>query len=293
MKTRNVQKTGNMYYVYLPSKWCRDKKITVGSQIEMNTDSSGNLTIYSKYSERPEKNLKISVKEDDFYVLSKLVMACFLNPVRSFEINLGKSINKKEALHQKKLLSTTVLEIDEKRIYSEPMISINQPFSLFLVTIKKAKTMIEVMIEDYDQDFIEQMEEEIDWSNTMINKSVIGSLMHRRESSMKLIELHYLSLLSKYFERIIDHLIKIEQVDTNEKKFLSEVSIIMEEIHSLGKKILEKDPSFNHEAVIEFIKKIKALKVDETKIREVLIKTSLRHFSEVMIDWSITNLVEH
>lgn len=292
MKLRNIQKTGNMFYVYLPSKWCRDKNIALGSRLEISLNSSGNLVLSSIQKKESEKDIKLDLKEDDLYTLSKLIMSCFLNPVRSFEIDFIKELNQKELLHQKKLMSTTFIEVDKHKIYSEPNISIHNTLSLFSIMVKKLKNLVKIMKENYDSELIDRYEEEIDRSNVLINKAVISSFLHKRESKMKLIELHYISQLSNYLERMADHLIKINKIDKNERLFLNNIYFALSELSEIIKLIQEKDSQFNHENVIDFIKKIKAIKVDEKVFREMLIKTSLRHCSEVLLDWSITNLIE-
>jgi len=291
MKLRNVQKTGNMYYVYLPSKWCRDRNISTGSRLELDLDSSGNLVLSAVKIKESGKKLKIDLKEDDMYLLSKLIMACFLNPVESFEIGFKKPLNQKELLHQKKLMSTTFIEVEENKIYSEPMLTINNTLSLFITMVKKVKNVIQMMIEDYDPELINRYEEEIDRSNVMINKAVIASFMHKRESKLNPIELHYVSLLSNYLERTTDHLTNIKKIDNNEKIFLKNVYIILEDISVIVRKVQEKDTSFDYNVVIPLFKKLKVLKVNENILREVLIKTNLKHCSEVLLDWAISRQV--
>ncbi|MBL7100784.1 MAG: PhoU domain-containing protein [Nanoarchaeota archaeon] len=293
MKVRNVQKTGNMFYVYLPSKWSRDKNISLGSRVEMSLDSSGNLILSAIQKKESGKDIKLDLKEDDMYILSKLIMSCFLNPVKSFEIDFIKTLNQKELLHQKKLMSTTFIEVDKHKIYSEPILSISNTLPLFIIMLKKIKNLTRIMIDSHDPELIDRYEEEIDRSNVMINKAVIASFMHKRESKQKLIELHYISLLSNYLERMTDHLVKIEKIDKNEKKFLKNIYPILEELSEIIRMIQEKDTSFNHETVVSFIKKVKDLKVDEKVFREMLIKTSFRHCSEILMDWAITNLIQN
>ena len=293
MKVRNVQKTGNMFYVYLPSKWSRDKNISLGSRVEMSLDSSGNLILSAIQKKESGKDIKLDLKEDDMYILSKLIMSCFLNPVKSFEIYFIKTLNQKELLHQKKLMSTTFIEVDKHKIYSEPILSISNTLPLFIIMLKKIKNLTRIMIDSHDPELIDRYEEEIDRSNVMINKAVIASFMHKRESKQKLIELHYISLLSNYLERMTDHLVKIEKIDKNEKKFLKNIYPILEELSEIIRMIQEKDTSFNHETVVSFIKKVKDLKVDEKVFREMLIKTSFRHCSEILMDWAITNLIQN
>jgi len=291
MKLRNVQKTGNMFYVYLPTKWCRDKSIAVGSRIEIETDSSGNLLLSAKQRKKIEKKLNLDLNDTDLDMISKLIMSCFLSPVGSFEINFPKPLDYKELFDRKKLINTTFIEIDKNKIYSEPFITISNTLSLFMNMVQKVRHLIKILINDYDPELIDRYEEEIDRSNAMINKAVIASFMHKRESKLKLVELHYISLLSNYVERMTDHLIKIDKIDKKEKAFLNNIDSILKDMAKIVGMIKDKE-EFNHETVLELAKRIKKLKADNKIVREMLTKTSLRHCSEILLDWSITNRIE-
>lgn len=296
MKLRNVQKTGNMHYIYLPSKWCRQKNITLGSRLEVDVDSSGNLVLSTK-AKSVEKNIKVTLNEDDLDIISKVVMGCFLNPVSSFEVNITGRVKHKDLMNCRSLLSTTMIEIDDdNNLYSEPIVTIDNPLSVFLLMVNKAKTLVKIMRDDYDERLVEQYEEEIDWSNTMINKAVIASFMHKRDAKRKLVELHYLSLISNYLERTIDRVVTIGkdgEIDTKEKRFLLDIYRILENLYALAKAVQNDDyEMFNYKEAVLFAKKVKSLKIDREIFAEMLVKKSLRYCSEVLIDWAITNQLE-
>jgi len=291
MKYRNVQKTGNMHYVYLPTKWCNQKGISTGSRLEVDVDSSGNLVLSTKAKTGLDRNIKLKVDEADFEIISKVVMACFLNPVSSFEIELSKKLDSKELLKQKKILSTAMIELDGDRIYSEPIITIDNPLSVFLIMVNKSKNLVRLMIDDYDAELIQRYEEEIDWSNVMISKAIISSFMHKRDAKRKLIELHYLGLLSNYLERAVDHIILIDKIDKKEKRFLQEIFNIIEALYIISKSVQEKDSGVGHKEAMDLMSMVQNLKVNDEVVREHLIKKSLRYCSEVLIDWSVTSRV--
>lgn len=291
MKVRNVQKSGNMHYIYLPSKWCKDKNINVGSRLEVDINSSGNLELSTKAQIKKTK-LELDIKETDPKIISKIAMGCFLNPLQSFKLNFKEKLNHKELLKDKKLLTTTLLEINSYNIYSEPLISIDNPLSVFVMMANKSKNLIKIMIEDFDEGIIRRFEEEIDWSNTIINKSVIASFMHKRDAKRKLIELHYLSMISNYLERAVDRVLGINIENETEKLFLKKLYLIFSEIYQLSKLLQSNDKEFNTQRVLELTKMVQKLEIDENIIHEMLIKKSLRYCSEVFINWSISNTIE-
>jgi len=291
MNYRNVQKTGNMHYVYLPTKWCKQKNISTGSRLDVDVDSSGNLVLSTKSHSAPDKSVKLKINEADFGYVTKVAMACFLNPVSSFEIELPKNIDSKELLKRKKVLSNTMIELDSGKIYSEPIITIDNPLSVFIMMVSKAKNLVKLMREDFDKELIGRFEEEIDWSNVMINKAVISSFMHKREAKRKLIELHYLSLLSNYLERAVDHIILIDKIDRKERGFLLELHRILDILYTISKSIQSTDTGFNHDETLNFMSMVRNLRADNAVLREHLIKKSLRYCSEVLMDWSVTSKI--
>ena len=285
---RKVQRTGNMHYIYLPSQWCRDKGIQEGSRVDVYPDSSGDLTVSAQRKQHSEQHLAIELKEDDPFILSKLVVSCFTNPVDSFEIDFIKPLNPKEILEQKKLMSTALLEVDEHRIYSDSSMTVTNPLSLFMTNVRKVKNIIQVMIEGYNKELIERFEEEIDQGKVMIYKTVIASLMHRRESRLKLVELHYLSLLNNSIERLTDHLITIENPDEKTKEFLEKLrgslSLLVEYL-----KKEKQGEGITHEDAVHFVKQIRDTRMDGWA--QALIASKLQDISEVIMDWAITRKV--
>ena len=88
MEIRNIQRTGDMHYLYLPTAWCRGHKITSKSKVSIEYNSDGSLTISPEIIEKKPKHLKFHITEDDPDIIHKLVMASYINPVASFEINM-------------------------------------------------------------------------------------------------------------------------------------------------------------------------------------------------------------
>ena len=85
MEIRNVQKTGDMHYLYLPTSWCREHKISSKSKVSIEQSSEGSIIISPQITQRKPKHLKINISEDDEEIINKIVVACYINPVGSFE----------------------------------------------------------------------------------------------------------------------------------------------------------------------------------------------------------------
>ena len=139
MEIRNVQRTGDMHYMYLPTSWCREHKISSKSKISIEQSSEGRLIISPQITEKKPKNLKFNISEDDQEVIHKLVVACYINPVNSFEINFEKELDFTKLLHQKRLISLESVEIDKKQITCSGTISVSDPESLLKTMTRKIK----------------------------------------------------------------------------------------------------------------------------------------------------------
>src|SRR3989344_6056461 len=258
MEIRNVQRTGDMHYIYLPTSWCREHKISSKSKVSMEQSSEGSLVVSPQITERKPKHLKFNISEDDEEIIHKLVMAAYINPVSSFEINFEKEMDYTKLLNQKRLITLESVEIDKKQITCHSTISISDPESLLKTMAKKIKNMITVMQKNYDKELIGRYEDEIDRSKMLIDKSIISSLTFERTTNAKAIDLYYISLISKDLERMVDHLI---QVSDKEHDFLNLVYDVMEQLQN----IIENVNSLNHKIALQFIKKVNKIKPFEIK----------------------------
>ncbi|MBI2557762.1 hypothetical protein HYW20_00415 [Candidatus Woesearchaeota archaeon] len=289
MEIRNIQKTGDMHYLYLPTSWCREHKIGPKSKVSIEQDSDGSMTISPQLTEKKPKHLKFSIAEDDEEVIHKLVVACYINPASSFEINFEKEMDFTKLLNQKRLISLESVEIDKKQITCSGAISIADPESLLKTMAKKIKNMIVVMQKNYDKELIERYEDEIDRSKMLIDKSIISSLTFERITKLKTIDLYYISLISKDLERTVDHLICVSNKET---EFLGMVYDVIESLQL----IIENTNSLNHKTALQFIKKTAKIKNFEVKdiksYDKERIRLSLTTIAEVITDWAITREIE-
>src|SRR3989338_327500 len=289
MEVRNIQKTGDMLYLYLPTSWCREHKIGHKSKISIEQNSDGSLIISPHIVERRPKHLKLSIAEDDQDVIHKLVVACYINPISSFEINLEKEMDFTKLLNQKRLISLESIEIDKKQITCNGSISTSDPESLLKTMAKKIKNMIIVMQNSYNKELIGRYEDEIDRSKMLIDKSIISSFTFERTTRLKTIDLYYVSLISKDLERMVDHLICLSSTET---EFLRLIYGVIEQFQD----IIGNTDNLNHKTALQFIKKVSSIKGFEVKAVKSYdkerIRLSLITIAEVITDWAITRDIE-
>jgi len=289
MEIRNIQRTGDMHYLYLPTSWCREHRIGPKSKVSIEQSSDGSLMISPQITEKKPKHLKLSISEDDQEIIHKLVVACYINPLSSFEINFEKEMDFTKLLNQKRLISLESVEIDKKQITCNGAISISDPESLLKTMAKKIKNMVIVMQKSYDKELIERYEDEIDRSKMLIDKSIISSLTFERTTKANTIDLYYISLISKDLERMVDHLICISSKET---EFLTLVQETMDQLQS----IIENTSNLNYKAALQFVKKVTKIRGFEVKdiksYDKERIRLSLTTISEVITDWAVTREIE-
>ena len=65
MDIRNVQKTGDMHYLYLPTAWCKAQKISAGTKVTVQQAAAGKLLVSPNIVEQKPKHLALTVEELD------------------------------------------------------------------------------------------------------------------------------------------------------------------------------------------------------------------------------------
>jgi phosphate uptake regulator len=289
MDIRNVQKTGDMHYIYLPTSWCRVHKIGSKSKVSVEQSSNNSLVISPQITEKRPVHLKFNIMEDEPEIIHKLVMASYISPASSFEINMEKEMDFSKLLNQKRLISLESVEIDHKQIACDGTVMISDPSSMLKTMVKKIKNLIIVITKNYNRELIERYEEEIDRSKMLIDKAVIGALMFEKATKLKNIELYYISLISKELERSVDHLIQLNQ---SNKKFLDNITKPI----GLLQEIIESPQSLDQKHAIQFSKSVIGIKdvpVKDLKSYEMArLKVNLITISEVIMDWMVTLKIE-
>jgi len=289
MDIRKVQRTGDMHYVYLPTSWCKKQSIGSNSRVTLEQDAEGNLVVSPGINEKKQKNLKLRLSEEDEKIIHKLVISCYINPLNSFVIHLEKGMDFTKLLNQKKLISLESVELDKNTITCESTVSISDPASLLKTMIRKIKNLLTIMEKNYNAELINRYEEEIDRNNLLIEKSTINSLTFNAPSKLKTIKIYYISMIARDLERLVDHIIGI---DESEPKFIGEISEVIDKL----KEILENTDNLSHKSAINFIKKTEELK--DTPVKDLStygkkrIKDILSNISEVVMDWAITNDID-
>lgn len=293
MDIRKVQRTGNMYYVYLPTAWCKKQGINADSQVGIEQDSSGVLSVNPQTVEKKAKDLRITISEDDPNVIQKVIMACYINPSKSFHISLEKEMDFAKLLHQKKLIQIEMIEMDKRAISCESNIMIEDPDALLKTMVHKTRNLLQLMASNYDKELIARYEDEIDKSKILIDKAIIASLTFNKITKLKTIDLYYISMISRQIERMVDHIINIDKSDV---RFLGCLLKSVDILKSIVDEIAAPKGEIGIKSAITFIKsagkipnpEIRNLKTyDKGRIRGLMIE-----ISEIFIDWAITKQIE-
>jgi len=290
MDIRSVQKTGDMYYLYLPKVWCKENKIVPQSKVSITYNKGSVLSIFPHITEEKPKKVDISVDDVDDGIMQKLIVACYLNPLDSFKIHLTKDINFLKVMEQKRVISLENIEFDKNAITCDSIISISNPMSLLKTMVKKIKNMIDLMLENFDYGLLRRYEEEIDRSTLLIEKAVIDHYSFTRASKLKSIDLHYVSWISRTLERVVDELMVMDKKEVDIKKSLL---MIIADLYT----ILENIDTLDYKAAIQFIKKSNN-RLKDFKVRDLVTYSKLRikqlmdNISDTIIDWAITKEVE-
>ncbi len=288
MDIRNVQRTGNMFYVYLPTAWCKKFGITGKSELRVSMQSDGSITFSPVLTEPAPRHIDISIDEKDLDVINKIIVACYINPASSFKIHLKEKLDQAKLLHQKKLVSIELVEIEGKTITCESSVSVSDPEHLLKTILSKVKNMLLVTTRSYNKELVERYEEEIDRNRLLIEKAVINSLTFRAQSKTKVVHLYYISQITRELERMADRIILLGDKET---KFLL---MVIERIDAL-REIIENvfTERFTTRTVIGFSKLVS--KLPEGKITSInaynkrRIKDNLDNICDVLMDWVITN----
>jgi phosphate uptake regulator len=290
MDIRNVQKTGNMFYVYMPTTWCKQFNIKAGSKVTTFQNNDGSLSISANLKEREMQKLELQLSKENQENINKLIVACYVNPLKSFSINLDKDFDISKLLLQKKLLSVELIEFDKKHISCESSFSVDDPLSLLRTMIRKIKNLIYIMTKSPNKELVDRYEEEIDRSNMHINKSVISMITHNKPAKYNIIELHYMNIIARDLERLVDHL---KEISSSENKFINHVEKAIDFLDKIFTGLDDKKNfKFNYLLALEFSKSTSDVPFLEVKntltYHKVRVKAALESISEILMNWSIT-----
>ncbi len=288
MDIRNVQKTGNMHYVYLPTSWCRKHKLSSKSKVSTSVNEDGTLTLSPELQEGKKKELSFRVKEDNLDVLHKLIIASYLTPASGFTIHLDKQIDYTRLLQQKKLISLELVELNKDSITCESSVVIEELGSLLKTMLRKIRNMITVMMKNYNKELVMRYEEEIDRSQLLLDKSIVEAFSFHHSSQLRTIELYYISHMSKELERLVDILSVMDPVDVS---FLKSVLDVVDLLKDILGNVGAAPFTLSVQAAITFIKKVDT--VETVKVKDISTyekkraKELLASVSEVLVDWAL------
>ncbi len=290
MDSRNVQRTGDMFYLYLPTRWCKKYNISSKTKVGVQINADGSLGIYPQAATKKKTHLQIKVKGDDVNALHKLIVASYISPVDSFKITLDNELDFTKILNQKNLVSLELVEIDGNHILCESSMSINDPLLLLTTMIRKTRNLLNVLVTDAPKELFERYESEIDRSRVLIEKSVIGSFVNPAESQHKTVELYFMSLVSKELERLADHLISLEKPTENFCKKVAKALGVVQDLLDSGCKKLDIEAALSFVTFISTLQDVKVKDVESYDQRRIV--RALHAISEVIIDWAVIKEAE-
>ena len=160
MDIRNIQKTGDMFYVYLPTRWCKKYKIHGKSKVAIQLANDGSLSIQPHIVEKKPISLSFNIQEDNPDTIHKLIVACYINPLNSFNITVGKDVDLNKILNQRDLFALEMVELSGNKISCESTIRVSDPVSLLRTMSKKILNLINIMSHNPEKDIIQRYEEE-------------------------------------------------------------------------------------------------------------------------------------
>ncbi|MBS3106810.1 hypothetical protein J4419_04065 [Candidatus Woesearchaeota archaeon] len=291
MEIRNVQRTGKMHYLYLPTEWCRKHKITSETKVGLTEMNDGTILVSPQLQGKKHKIVQISLPAKYTGTLMNAIMACYVNPTQAFKIQLGKKADVKELLSKKALISgLEFVEIDGEHVTYEASMQVAEPDALLKTLVKKIRNLLYVMTEEHDDTIIQKYEEEIDRSKVLIQKSVISALVDNESTRLKAIELHYTMQMAIELERLVDHLIQIKEKD---KIFLRQ----LQQVIDLIKDVLENIDELTTLKAAHFTQTVMEMpepaKITGRNYHRARIKGYLMNLAEVIFDWSVTKLAQN
>lgn len=285
MESRKIQKSGTTYYVYLPASWCREHKITTNSVVYLEKSSKGDLVIEPKKTESNLTSLKIELEETTPEVINKMIIASYINPVKEFKIILKNSLSPDQILEHKTLLGgLELVDFDEKSITCQTALALSDPDILLMGMIKKVFNIINLMKKDISHELISRYEQEVDKTNLLIQKSIITSLMYRKESKLRHVDLYYIGMISRSIERIADILITMK-----DQKLVSTTEKVMGLLQTCMD-VMSKENVVKLIKYVEKLSNVDVLNLDTYKEKRVY--QHFGHIGEILADWHISTTVD-
>jgi hypothetical protein len=139
------------------------------------------------------------------------------------------------------------------------------------------------------KELVARYEDEIDRSRLLIEKSVVSSLINPSQSTYKATELHFMSMLAKHLETMVDHLISLK----SSKPFIRKISLPLQELSKLLEDNTEKLTYHETLPFLRIVDKLPNITVkDVTSYDRRRVIRCFNNISEVMIDWAVIKETE-
>lgn len=295
---RSVQSIKGSYALYLPKKWCEKNNVSKGSEILL-LNLGGSLLVTPK-----TKFLKIMANIPlDNISLKELEIFMHAAYVEGFEaikiIKEGNfSTNEKYFIGKilKRLLGMNIIYESDNELLIKEIAPLGEVFSL----IERCFQLVEVALnhlapmlrETYELKIIGDVEGEIDKINLAIQRKVHRILSFKEVlSKVDYIEAVHYTQITKYLERIADHIKELaEEIHENERVIIPES--LFKEILKLHSKCFRSFKERNMRGAVEVILLKEVLrdkitnKIDDKTvlIHLVRIVDYLSDISEILVD---------
>lgn len=281
MEIRSIQRTGKMHYVYLPTSWCKQNKITSDTKVTLEPGPKNSLIVSPDLQTKTQPTIDLTLPAKYKDVLINLIMACYVNPTAAFKIRLDKKIDMASMLDQKNIVSALeFVEIDGDHISYEASMSVNEPELLLNTMLKKVKNLFYVMLESNSTSLIQKYEEEIDRSKILIQKSVISTLT--QNNSQNPADLYFIAQIATELERLVDTALLVDKKNHN---YLKNVAKCLDTL----KQLLESQ-NLTYLEGAKFAHQVYALP-DKDDFPTMRVKKLLQSIIELIFDWAISKEV--
>lgn len=225
IETRKIQQTGgSTYIVSLPKKWAERAGITTGSQVTLQPQQDGTLTIAAEgSSQNPKKKNVIDVNGCVGDELVRLLIAAYLSGSDMIEIRANRiQAEQKKVIRNVcyKLIGPEIIEETANSVLIQDLLNPNEVSikksvrRMFLISnsmLRDAMQALKNQDRDLALDVIER-DDEVDRLFLLISKQFRTVLRGSRlpdTSETTIDEYHDLRLSASSLERIADHALKI------------------------------------------------------------------------------------
>ncbi|MGM0771052.1 MAG: PhoU domain-containing protein [Halobacteriota archaeon] len=230
IETRKIQQTGgSTYIVSLPKKWAERSGITTGSQVTLQPQQDGTLSIAAEgHKQNPKKKNVIDVNGCLGDELVRLLIAAYISGSDMIELRANRiQVDQKKIIRSvcHKLIGPEIIEETANSVLIQDLLnpsevsirkSVRRMFLISNSMLTDAMQALKEQDHDLALDVIER-DDEVDRLHLLISKQFRTVLRGSRlpdTSKTTIDEYHDLRLSSSSLERIADHALKIAKTAT-------------------------------------------------------------------------------